>query len=42
MKPMVARQMRSEVTEKFEILNGILAGEPASHPASGEPAPGVD
>jgi hypothetical protein len=40
MKPMVARQMRSEVTQKFEILKEILAGEPASHPASGEPARG--
>lgn len=26
MKPMVARQMRSEVAEKFEILKGILDG----------------
>jgi hypothetical protein len=40
MKPMIARQMRSEVAEKFEILKGILADEPASDPASGEPAPG--
>lgn len=42
MKPIVARQMRSEVAEKFEILKGILGGEPASHPPSGEPAPDVD
>jgi hypothetical protein len=41
MRPMVARQMRSEVAEKFEILKGILAGEPASHPASDEPGRGA-